>query len=84
MDLSYTPEEEAFRQEVPEFLAKELTDEVAGSMFVNSPARVAFVDGLADEGVRARLDEEHLEEGCARAVTERSVETQHSGQHVLS
>ena len=50
MQLDWTPEEEAFRQEVQAFLAKELTDQVRGSMFVNTPERVAFVDKLADKG----------------------------------
>jgi alkylation response protein AidB-like acyl-CoA dehydrogenase len=50
MDLDWSPEEESFRQEVRDFLAQELTEEVAGSMFVNTPARVAFVDKLAAKG----------------------------------
>ena len=50
MELDWSPQETAFRQEVQEFLAAELTDEVQGSMFVNTPARVAFVDKLAQRG----------------------------------
>ena len=50
MELDWSPEEEAFRQEVRGFLAREVTAEVAGSMFVNTPARVAFVDKLAAKG----------------------------------
>lgn len=50
MELDWTEEEAAFRQEVRDFLAAELTDEVRGSMFVNTPARVAFVDKLAEKG----------------------------------
>ena len=50
MELDWSPEEAAFRQDVRAFLDKELTDEVAGSMFVNTPERVAFVDKLAEKG----------------------------------
>ena len=50
MQLDGTPEEEAFRQEVQAFLDAELTDDVRGSMFVNTPERVAFVDKLAEKG----------------------------------
>ena len=50
MQFDWSPEEEAFRQEVRAFLAKELTDEVRGSMFIDTPARVAFVDKMAQRG----------------------------------
>ncbi len=50
MQLDWTPQEEAFRQEVREFIAAELTDEVKGSMFINTPERVAFVDKMVDRG----------------------------------
>ncbi|MDZ7782063.1 MAG: acyl-CoA dehydrogenase family protein [Halioglobus sp.] len=50
MELDWTEEEAAFRQEVQDFLATELTDDVRGSMFVNTPERVAFVDKLAEKG----------------------------------
>jgi alkylation response protein AidB-like acyl-CoA dehydrogenase len=50
MEFDWSPEEESFRQEVREFLAKELTDEVRGSMFIDTPARVAFVDKMAERG----------------------------------
>ncbi|MDX1735568.1 MAG: acyl-CoA dehydrogenase family protein, partial [Halioglobus sp.] len=50
MQLDWTEEEAAFRTQVQDFLARELTDEVRGSMFVNTPARVAFVDKLAAKG----------------------------------
>ncbi|GAB5450184.1 MAG: acyl-CoA dehydrogenase family protein [Halioglobus sp.] len=50
MQLDWTDEEAAFRDEVQQFLAAEVTDEVRGSMFVNTPARVAFVDKLAAKG----------------------------------
>ncbi|MDP7572598.1 MAG: acyl-CoA dehydrogenase family protein, partial [Myxococcota bacterium] len=50
MEFDWSPQEEAFRQEVREFLAKELTDEVRGSMFIDTPARVAFVDKMAERG----------------------------------
>ncbi len=39
MEFDWSPEEEAFRQEVRKFLAEELTDEVRGSMFIDTPAR---------------------------------------------
>ena len=47
MDLDWTPAEEAFRQEVRDFIAKELTDEVKGSMFINTPERVALSIGAS-------------------------------------
>ena len=50
MDFDWSPEEEAFRDEVREFLAKELTDEVAGTIFIDTPERVAFVDKMAERG----------------------------------
>jgi len=50
MELDWTAEEDAFRQEVRAFLDEEVTNEVRGSMFVNTPARVAFVDKLAQKG----------------------------------
>lgn len=50
MELDWTEDEAAFRQEVQDFLAAELTDDVRGSMFVNTPERVAFVDKLAQKG----------------------------------
>ena len=50
MYLDWTPQEEKFRQEVCEFIAAELTDEVKGSMFISTPARVAFVDKMRDRG----------------------------------
>ena len=50
MEFDWSPEEEAFRQEVRVFLAEELTDEVRGSMFIDTPARIAFVDKMAKRG----------------------------------
>jgi hypothetical protein len=50
MNFDWSPEEEAFRQEVREFLSKELTDEVRGSIFIDTPARVAFVQKIAERG----------------------------------
>jgi alkylation response protein AidB-like acyl-CoA dehydrogenase len=50
MEFDWSPEEEAFRGEVREFLAQELTDEVRGSMFIDTPARIAFVDKMAERG----------------------------------
>ena len=50
MEFDWSPEEEAFRQEVRKFLADELTDEVRGSMFIDTPARIAFVDKMAKRG----------------------------------
>ena len=50
MEFDWSPEEESFRQEVREFITKELTDEVAGSIFIDTPARVAFVDKMAERG----------------------------------
>ena len=50
MEFDWSPEELAFRQEVREFLAKELAEEVRGSIFIDTPARVAFVDKMAERG----------------------------------
>ena len=50
MELDWSPEEDAFRQEVRQFIKENLTEEVRGSMFVNTPARVAFVDKMVDKG----------------------------------
>tara|TARA_R110000823_G_scaffold132777_3_gene261190 strand:- start:21841 stop:23034 length:1194 start_codon:yes stop_codon:yes gene_type:complete len=50
MQLDWTREEAAFREEIQAFLRQELTDAVRGSMFVNTPERVAFVDKLAAKG----------------------------------
>ena len=50
MEFDWTEEEEAYRQDVRAFLDAELTDEVRGGMFVDTPARVAFVDKLAAKG----------------------------------
>jgi alkylation response protein AidB-like acyl-CoA dehydrogenase len=50
MDFDWSPEEERFRQEVREFLGKELTDEVRGSIFIDTPARVEFVRKMAERG----------------------------------
>lgn len=50
MDFKLTKEEESFRQEVREFIAQELTDEVRGSIFIDTPARRAFVSKMAERG----------------------------------
>jgi alkylation response protein AidB-like acyl-CoA dehydrogenase len=50
MEFDWSEEEEAFRQEVRSFLDAELTEEVRGSMFVDTPERIAFVDKLAARG----------------------------------
>jgi len=50
MEFDWSPEEEAFRQEVRGFLAQELSDEVRGSIFIDTPARVAFVGKMAERG----------------------------------
>ena len=58
MEFDWSPEEEAFRQEVREFLSKELTDDVRGSMFVDSPARIAFgtqIKPLHTSGISRRM-----------------------------
>jgi alkylation response protein AidB-like acyl-CoA dehydrogenase len=43
-------EERAFQQEVQEFLAQEVTDDVGGSIFIDTPARVDFVTKMAERG----------------------------------
>jgi len=50
VDFDWTPEEEAFRQEIRSFIEKEATDEVRGSLFIDTPARMAFVDKMAEKG----------------------------------
>ena len=50
MDFDWSPEEKAFRDEVRAFIEKEATPEVKGSLFINTPARVAFVDKMAKKG----------------------------------
>ncbi len=50
MEFDWTEEEEAYRQDVRAFIDRELTDEVRGSMFVDTPERVAFGNKLADLG----------------------------------
>ena len=50
MDFDWSPEELTFRDEVREFIAENLSEEVAGSIFIDTPARVAFVDKMAERG----------------------------------
>jgi len=50
MDFDWSPEEQAFRQEIRDFLATELTDDVKGSIFIDTPARMDFVTKMADKG----------------------------------
>ena len=39
MDFDWTPEEIAFREEVREFIHREMTEEVKGSIFIDTPAK---------------------------------------------
>ena len=41
MELDWSPQELKFRDEVRQFIKDELTEDVKGSMFINTPARVA-------------------------------------------
>ena len=50
MNFGLSPEEEAFRDEVRDFLAKEASDEVRGSIFIDTPARKQFVSKMAERG----------------------------------
>ncbi len=50
MDFDWSPEESAFRDEVRAFIASEMTPAVAGSIFIDTPARVEFVTKMADKG----------------------------------
>ena len=50
MNFKLSEEEEAFRHEIQEFLAEELTDEVRGSIFIDTPARKEFVTKMAKRG----------------------------------
>ncbi len=50
MDFDWSPEELAFRDEVRDFIEKEATPEVRGSLFIDTPERMAFVDKMAEKG----------------------------------
>ena len=50
MNFKLSEEEEAFRSEVQEFLDQEVTDEVQGSIFIDTPARREFVTKMAQRG----------------------------------
>ena len=50
MDFDWSPQEQAFREEIWEFLKTELTDQVKGSIFIDTPARVEFVTKMAKKG----------------------------------
>ena len=50
MNFGFNEEEEAFRSQVQDFLAQELTDEVQGSIFIDTPARCDFVTKMAQRG----------------------------------
>ncbi len=50
MNFRLSEEEQAFRREVQEFLASELTEDVRGSIFIDTPARRAFVTKMAKRG----------------------------------
>jgi alkylation response protein AidB-like acyl-CoA dehydrogenase len=50
VDFDWSPEEIAFRDEIREFLKTELTDDVKGSIFIDTPARMDFVTKMAEKG----------------------------------
>jgi 3-oxocholest-4-en-26-oyl-CoA dehydrogenase alpha subunit len=50
LNFKLTEEEEAFRRDVKEFLAQELSEDVRGSIFIDTPARRAFVSKMAERG----------------------------------
>jgi alkylation response protein AidB-like acyl-CoA dehydrogenase len=50
VDFDWSPDEISFREEVREFIAKEMTNEVKGSIFIDTPARVEFVSKMARRG----------------------------------
>jgi len=50
VDFDWSPEEIAFREEVRDFIRTEMTDEVAGSIFIDTPARIEFVTKMARLG----------------------------------
>jgi alkylation response protein AidB-like acyl-CoA dehydrogenase len=50
VNFKMSVEEEAFQKEVQQFLAEELTDEVRGSIFIDTPERVEFVSKMAQRG----------------------------------
>jgi alkylation response protein AidB-like acyl-CoA dehydrogenase len=50
MNFKLSDKEEAFRQDVETFLKEELTDDVAGSIFIDTPERREFVSKMAERG----------------------------------
>jgi alkylation response protein AidB-like acyl-CoA dehydrogenase len=50
MNFKLSEEEETFRQEVREFLATELTDDVRGTIFIDTPEKIEFVSKMAKRG----------------------------------
>ena len=50
MDFDWSPEEIAFREEVREFIAREMTEEVEGSIFIDTPPRIEFVTKMGKLG----------------------------------
>lgn len=50
MNFGLTAEEEAFRDEVRAFLESEASEEVRGSIFIDTPARKEFVSKMAARG----------------------------------
>jgi len=50
VDFDWSPAEQAFREEIWDFLKTELTDNVKGSIFIDTPARVEFVTKMARKG----------------------------------
>ena len=50
MNFDWSPEEIAFREEVRDFIRTEMTDEVAGSIFIDTPPRIEFVTKMARLG----------------------------------
>jgi len=50
VDFDWSPEEIAFREEVRAFIRREMTDAVKGSIFIDTPARVEFVNKMARLG----------------------------------
>jgi alkylation response protein AidB-like acyl-CoA dehydrogenase len=50
VDFDWSPQEIAFREEVRDFIRREMTDDVKGSIFIDTPARVEFVTRMARLG----------------------------------
>ena len=66
MDLSFSPEETAFRDEVRAFLRENLSPELIAKMRESGPARTRGRHALAQKTVRKRLGRAEMAGGTWR------------------